>query len=387
MVRWMQRSDSPWCLAVFAAVAYGLFVLVRLASFSGDPSVFVVAGDALTDRGVAGAHLRVLSSSSGFDGQFFYRLALEPWSAERVAYGITLDTPAYRQQRILFPFLAWLASGGRPEHTARALVLVNWSGIILIAWWAGRLAQTADRHALAGVLLAAYPGFLYTLSRDLSEIVELAAVLAALTLLRLRRPALATVALTLALLTRETALLVAAGVLCVAVAQRVSSRHGGRVPIWAGAVPIAIWAVWQTLLLARWGVIPCLAAANNLGWPLVAVGQRVAAWVVTAEPYARLRLEMVAYLAAMALAAACSLRRSGARPHEKLAWVLYGVLAVVVSRDVWEEDWGFMRATAELSVLSGVIVLGAPPPWLARVAVVATLATWWTVARDLATRL
>jgi len=87
------------------------------------------------------------------------------------------------------------------------------------------------------------------------------------------------------------------------------------------------------------------------------------------------------------VAAASCLRGSRALAHEKVAWVLYAVLMVTVSREVWQEDWGFMRGAAELCVLSGVILLGARHaivPWLA---VAVTAAVWRLVALALVVRL
>lgn len=382
-----RRADSPWALAGLAALAYGFFVLARLAHLGGDPSVFVVAGEPLTNRDVAGPHLQVLSGLPGFDGQFFYRLAVDPFTSERTAYGVTLDTPAYRQQRILLPLAAWAASGGRPERIPVALILVNWAAVIVIGWCAGRLAQTAQQHAATGALLAFYPGFLFTVSRDLAEVVEFAALLTALVLLRRRRPAPGAVALTLALLARETALLAAIAVAGAGVARRVLARTRARVPLWAGALPVLVWSGWQATLCARWGVVPVTAAPNNLGWPFVGVSRAVGGWVSTVGPYDRFQLRLFGYLVAMVLAAAVSVHRSRALDHEKIAWVLYGALAAFSGLDVWVADWGFMRGVAGLCIFSGVILLGARRTQLAVVAAAATVVLWGVVALDLIKRL
>ena len=56
-----------------------------------------------------GGELTVYEGSSGYDGAFVYRLALDPFTEQPVAHGITLDNPSYRQQRIVLPLVAWLA--------------------------------------------------------------------------------------------------------------------------------------------------------------------------------------------------------------------------------------------------------------------------------------
>jgi hypothetical protein len=57
----------------------------------------------------------------GYDGQFFYRLALEPFSTAERVDGIAFDAPAYRQQRIGYPLLAFLTTALTPAlHRAIA---------------------------------------------------------------------------------------------------------------------------------------------------------------------------------------------------------------------------------------------------------------------------
>jgi len=52
-----------------------------------------------------------------------------------------------------------------------------------------------------------------------------------------------------------------------------------------------------------------------------------------------------------------SLRTRADLPAEKLSWLLYAGLAVVLSSFVWVEDWAFMRALSELYVLGALIVI------------------------------
>src|SRR5581483_2374315 len=82
------------------------------------------------------------------DSQFYYRLALAPLDGRDPLYGVTMDDPAYRTQRIAYPLLAWAASFGHPRLVPFAIAL--------------------------------WPGFLVTLTHDTTEIVFAAFMLAAL---------------------------------------------------------------------------------------------------------------------------------------------------------------------------------------------------------------
>jgi hypothetical protein len=67
------------------------FVLVRLGiAAHGDISVFVQAGTQFVNPSRA-PHGLAIRSGAGYDGQFYYRLALEPWNLARSAHGITFD--------------------------------------------------------------------------------------------------------------------------------------------------------------------------------------------------------------------------------------------------------------------------------------------------------
>ena len=102
-------------LTAFAAVAVAAFVGVRSIITHG-LSGFPVAAPPATASGTRGLR----GYSDGYDGQFVYRLALDPFTHAVTAHGITLDNPAYRQQRIATALLAHVARGHpRGQHGAR----------------------------------------------------------------------------------------------------------------------------------------------------------------------------------------------------------------------------------------------------------------------------
>jgi hypothetical protein len=130
----MQRINSPrWTCAIVAAV-YLAFIMLRLAAGGNDPSIFVLAGDKFVDAKHAPESLKVLTNWDGYDGQFFYRLALDPFTTKQTDFGISLDLPPWRQQRIVYPALVWLMSLGRVELVPWMLIAVNYVALCLIGW-------------------------------------------------------------------------------------------------------------------------------------------------------------------------------------------------------------------------------------------------------------
>ena len=123
----------------------------------------------------------------GYDGQFFYRLALNPLNFHPTAYGITMDRP-YRYMRIGYPALTWLVSLGQHFLVPVMLVAVNIAAIGALGYLGAMFAVDGGRHALAGLLLPGYFGLITSLSRDTAEPLAAACLLAGLLAVRARRP-------------------------------------------------------------------------------------------------------------------------------------------------------------------------------------------------------
>src|ERR1019366_1157154 len=142
------------------------------------------------------ADLTVIPNIGGYDGITFYRFALDPFTASRTEFGITLDTPPYRNQRIAYPFIVWLLSLGHARWVPALLVIVNIAAAAAMAAFGGAFARRLGYHALWGVIVPLYPGFLLTLSRDLAEIVASMFAMGAIWAISARRNFTAAILLT-----------------------------------------------------------------------------------------------------------------------------------------------------------------------------------------------
>src|SRR5574340_257775 len=176
LARWI---NSPWGPASLAFVAYGIFVLERLRLFHGDVSRFVAAGDTYFTAGPAArVGLTVIHHNIGYDGQFYYLLALNPFGPHSALAGAMFDTPAYRAQRILYPFLIWLLTlGGHARFVPLAMLLVNFAAVVAVAALASLVARRLGAAASLAAIVVFYPGLLLSLGRDLSEPLALACAL------------------------------------------------------------------------------------------------------------------------------------------------------------------------------------------------------------------
>jgi hypothetical protein len=381
--------DSPVAAMLLVAALSAAFVGGLLARQNArDPSRLVLAGDRFSDPATVPPGLFVWRQSDGYDGQFFYRLAVAPFDTSPTAHGITIDLP-YRHQRIVYPLLAWITSFGSPRQVPLALLQVNLVALCLCALVGGALARSMGRHALWGVLPALYPGFLLTLARDTAEIVAVTFMLAGLLALRHQRRALAAAAWSLAVLTRETALLIPLAGLALALHQRWrppvgADADGSRaLAIAPFALPVAAFCAWQLTLFALIGRIPLLTSETAVGAPFAALVRLFIDASALDNRFRRIWfLELLVFVGFVALVLR-AMRSSAASRLEKTAFVLALGLAIPLSRVVWVEDWAFMRALSELHVFGALVVIGSPRPWLRRAALAGWLALYALLWHDL----
>lgn len=358
----MQRINSPrWTSAIVAAV-YLAFIVLRLAAGGNDPSIFVLAGDKFVDANRAPEGLKVLVNWDGYDGQFFYRLALDPFTTKVTDFGIRLDNPPWRQQRIVYPALVRLLSLGRADLVPWLLIAVNYVSLCLIGWIGGAVAQSMGRPALWGLVFPLYPGFLFTLACDTTEILQVGLVLTSLWLLMRHRPRLATGALTLAVLTKDPALLVAVGAMIAYLLERWKRTGESKIKWYYFVIPGFVFAVWQVFLFSRWQQFPVLAGGFDLGWPLMDFASFVVRSLNSSDPFRTRAIAEVIFIVMMVIVPLSLIRSSPARLQIKVTWLLYGLLASAYTAMIWVTDTGFFRALPDFYVFGMLIVMSAASP-------------------------
>lgn len=79
---------------------------------------------------LAALPIATVSDSSGYDGQFYSQLALDP-TLRDPHLSDCLDAPSYRARRILLPATAWLCGLGHPAWILQAAALLN-----IVCWLA-----------------------------------------------------------------------------------------------------------------------------------------------------------------------------------------------------------------------------------------------------------
>lgn len=415
------RLESPLSIGVIAGSALAICMLLRFAVVAkGNFANFILVGSYFATRSQLPPGIPV-HPGTGYDGQFYYRLAVDPlnWSAS--AFGIHLDSYS-RLGRIGYSAIVWLASAGRHPAIPVVMVIVNVVAFGVLAALCASLSRLAGRNPLFGLLIAGYWGFLWSASRDTTELVAVVFLVAAALALRRDHPVLAGALLAFSVLSRESGLVFVAAVFIARVVPRAVALFragpngepritGGpgstEVPRSTGepgstrepestgehgrwrfadeaswAIPVVCFAGWQIGVEAEVGHFPILSSGkSNTGAPFVGLFAGISHYV-SALP-ARTALLWGAELAVIlviAVYAAFSLRNSSALLHERIAWVGYVILTLCIGKDIWLGDVGF-RSLYELYVFSSILLLFSKERL--RVPAVVVAATWIVVAIEL----
>ena len=371
------RTNHPAVTGLIALLAALGFVLARWLTWAHHNfGRFILVGQhfatpAQLPRGIP------VTKAYGYDGQFFYRLALNPLNFHHTAYGITMDRP-YRFMRIGYPLLTWLADFGQHLLAPVMLVAINVAAVGAIGYLGGIFARDGGRHALAGLLLPGYFGLITCLARDTAEPLAAACLLGGLLAVRARRPVLAAFLLGYGALTRETVMVAVAAIAAVRVTGILRGRQRPGRDDLPWVVPAVMFAGWQVVVKAATGSWPLLAdSGRNAGTPLVAplkaLGHNFSHFNLQHFDQYDLWFLELAILCLFAAVALLSLRSTSAPVHERLALVLYLLEICVVTPSTWSSLDADLRSFIEVYLLAVIILLGTPRrslparalPWLA----------------------
>ena len=390
------RVDRPVRVAILAAVAYALFIVARI-EIAGHGQVGALI--LLSRHFVNASKLPVtvpIRSDNGYDGQFFFRMALDPFSLALTKYGITLDS-FFRLERIGYPLLAWVFALGKARLVPYSLVFVNWISMVAMTFFAARLATDNGHHAVWGLVPALYPGYLFSVGRDTAEPVAAAAMIAGIYFFSHGRPWAAAVLLAFAGLARETTLAVSLSmglvwlwrVLRVRISARQGANLGLRALFVAGGLPAVVYGLWQVVIRTHFhGTAIAFDASHNLSVPFVAMLGAIGSHVVlltqvhqvaplAADALWVVQLGLMLVLAGWALWA---LNKSSAPAYLKIALLLLVVVTVSLSNATWPNA-SYFRSLDLLLVFSWLVLVYGRKRWNLWIGAAALF--WLAVALEL----
>ncbi len=337
----LQRS-VPAVLVVIL-LFYSALIFLYAGRFHGNFSGFACIGDRFPAPGIVTEEVYVLPRSRGYDGQFFFFAAHDPFLRRGVwRY---MDVPAYRYQRIAYPGLAALFALGRPSLIPLFLVGVNVASILLGSLFVARLLDKEGLSPWYAIFYGTLSGFLLCVLRDLAGPVAMAFLVGGFYYYSERSYWPAALFLAAALLTREAAAPAVVALLLHAAFFR--TEKGRAWPLLLSFLPFLVWGFY---LYFRLHDPPWRGGAGNFGRPLVslldylnALFQQPGRWGEKSYLGVFLPVSLLTFLLAL---------REVFRSRSEVAFALlfYSVLMVFMTRRIWIEPWSYGRVTLPVPV-------------------------------------
>ncbi len=362
------RARQELATLVAAGLGSVAFVLLRLfIAAKGDLSRFVVAGVRWT--GPTNQYLHHFANT-GYDGQFYWRLAADPFNLRLAPlFGIPMDH-ALRDNRIFYPLASWAFALGRPQWASVGLVVANVVAILAITYLAVRVSREVNRSPYWALLVLLVPGLVGSLSRDLTEIFSALLVVAGLLAFRREWYWMVALAWSLAGLTRETNILAAGclGVMSLYAIVRKQRRISLQEVAWV--VPGLVFVLWQVIAYRMVGSFPLASSSGtgDLGWPFWGFVQGAGRWLPSLQFHvvAKCVLYSIETLVTVLLLVSAVRRRELFSSLERVVIVTFSLLFICETQRGWQVPFDNRYATVPLVLIWFGLLRGAPEKQLRR---------------------
>jgi hypothetical protein len=350
------RLDRAVLGVVGAALLLWLLLIAAVAhlKFGGDPRGLLFLGEKFSHPPALAGVPR--AGRFGYDGQFYAAVATDPFlrSPETLR---SLDAPAYRATRILVPMLAWLVSLGRPAVAVVAYQALCWTlsilAVALVAAWLRR----EGRSPSWALLLAVNAGLVTAMLRTTLDGAAVCFVVAALWFARAGRHRQAVAASAAGNLCREVSCVVP---LALAL-HEVAGRRYRRAVVYA-TVPLIPVVAWQAYMRAVWH--PNVRFPASVGAPAVALVQKALAvlsgpGLLASQEFWGTIAACLTVIAGLAVAA-----RRGRLEPERIVFVAFALLALVLAPRAYADAYGFSRHLIVAPFLALPLAAGEPNRWV-----------------------
>ncbi len=262
-------SPGPSIECVVAAVSAAVLVLLWQSltvhyNYSGNWTALFCTGDTYPVPPGLSPGTYVFENTDGYDGMWYRYIAHDPLFRQGLAEFI--DVAGIRYRRILIPGLAHLLAAGSPAWIDGAYVAVVWILMALGVYWCSRYFHVHGRNPAWGLLFLLVPATLTSIDRMVVD-GPLTAVFAGFLLyVEIGSWRKAYLIAVLALLTRETGILLISGLVLDSLLRK---QYRRAILSSTAALPAVAWYafVWRN---TDPGTLP-----DVIAWPLVGIVQRM----------------------------------------------------------------------------------------------------------------
>lgn len=357
-----------------AAVFILVIITGRVIVSGGDLSVFISAGSDFTDKDFVAHNINV-NEGQGYDGQFFYRLSLNPFNLSKTAEGITLDYPGYRGQRLIYPLLVWLISfGGQPSAVPFVMILVNVIAFSLTFFFFEKIISKINANDTFRILPLFLFGIYLAVSKDLAEAVELCFFTLTVWTVINKKWMAAIIFSSLTLLTRETSIILLIPFLLTTVFRQ--KKSGKRLIQFA--IPFLLFAVWKVYISSAAGNESTTDGSGNISYPFLGIISGFLVNLNFTEPQKIFQLLFwTGYFIWQVLFTSFVIRAtfkmnsflSVFKDPLSIAYLTWFVFALFLSASIYNDDWSFVRVFSSWN-MTGILLLAymnkVPSMWFIR---------------------
>jgi hypothetical protein len=328
-------------------VGIGIFLsmsLPILAANNWDPTIFIKFPEGipeLLDYGEDRLGEVVVAPRGGHDGKFYFVQAMDPFYLNPEANAYLLDRPTYRAQRMLYPTVVSVAGLGGPWAVVWAMYIVNAVGIGLGCVATALVARELGLSEYFGLAFVANLGMLSAGIFDTAEVFGFGLLMVGFYFCMRKSWGWMALALTLAVLARETMF---AGVFGVAVYLVLVKVRLPRSLIYTLVVP----AAWFAYLQLRIGYLPGYEDhAQVIAPPFTGFFKALGYW--NSEPGQAENMAVGIVLMAISIVFLVRVVRS--RTLVAITGASFALIAVMMAEVVWYERYDSSRALAPLMTL------------------------------------
>ena len=365
----LARLNNPIPVGLIGFIGWLIYVVLRWQVWAkGHISLFIMSGSngKVSDPAKMFPHISHVPST-GYDGQFYYRFAFNPFNWNPTAYGVTVDHN-YRYTRIGYSLVAYVISlGGHGRLLPTVLVVVNLVCVGLMGYLGAKFARESGRHALWGLLFVAYFGLAISVGRDTSEPLADACMLGGLLAYRHSRYILAALLVAYAVFTNEPILVLAVAIAVVRLYQFWLKRAKPGKPDLIWVLPGAVYVLLEIAekLVVKGKASGAADATQNLTLPFKAM---IPALYRDVKDMSWTHLGLYDYnviefiaLAVVIVAAFAVIRSSTAPLVEKAGFVGFVLVELVIaSGQFWDSTFGDGRTYIDAFLMAVIVLLATP---------------------------
>jgi len=239
------------------ALLYAVFILLFLSKFNFNPSATIELSEnyIFTYGGEIPSGI-VVHKNDGFDGQFYYMMALNP-SLDK----IFLQPHFF--QRILYPVLALILSLGIKELLPITLILINYVAIILSCYILMLILRKYKANLNLVFIFAFNVGLIISITRNLTEPLMTLLIICAIYFLDKKRHVISMIFFSFALLAREIALPLYVALLLYFFIKLDFKKLG------LYSFALIPFLIWEYILFLKTGIIPLFLSFNSISRPFL----------------------------------------------------------------------------------------------------------------------